>query len=256
MVRSSFLIACVFLGCVAMAPSWASSVETPSESGRFNLWHDLLDVLTLTWGGVQIAFTSPTLLYVLPAAATIGGASVADDDVKALFDGNDEEDALARAGNLYAHVYFGPAQVGLYVAGTLSGDTRLSLLGKKTMAAALGTAAIIQPLKHLTRRERPDRADRRSFPSFDAGMVSSMIPSLYAEYGVLPAALTAASAAFIGFSRIYGNKHHLSDVLTSYAIGIGWGLLIETYARRQPKWMLVPLSDSPTMLGFALHVRL
>lgn len=245
---------CVSL-CLA-SPGWASSAEAPELPGRFRLWHDLGDVLTMVWRGTRAAFVPSTLTYAVPAAAVIGVASFADDQVQAVFDKNDEEDALAHAGKVYALAYTGPVQVGLYVAGELLGDPKLSATGKKTMASLLGTAAVIQPLKSLTRRRRPDGSDRRSFPSFDTGVVSSIIPSLYADYGVVPAAVTAASAAFIGVSRIYGNKHHLSDVLTSYAIGIGWGILVETSQRRQPTWALLPMSDGHSTVGLALHLRL
>jgi membrane-associated phospholipid phosphatase len=247
---------CLCLGLCLASPGWADSDEPPEHTGRFRLWHDLGDVLSLTWGGARAAFTPSSLIYAVPAAGLIGGASFADDEVQAVFAGNDEEDALARAGTTYAIAYFGPVQAGLYVAGELLGNPKLSATGKKTMAALLGTTAVIQPLKSLTHRRRPDGSDRRSFPSFNAGAVSSMIPSLYVEYGVVPAAITAASAAFIGFSRIYGNKHYLSDVLAGYAIGIGWGVLVEIAQRRQSTWALFPLSDGQATVGLAFHLRL
>ena len=250
------LIVCLCVGLCLASPGWAESDAPPERPGRFRLWHDLGDVLSMTWGGARAAFTPSSLIYVVPAAGLIGGASFADDEVQAVFDGNDEDDALARAGTTYAIAYFGPVQAGLYVAGELLGDPKLSATGKKTIAALLGTTVVIQPLKSLTRRRRPDGSDRRSFPSFDTGAVSSIIPSLYVEYGVVPAAIAAASAAFIGFSRIYGNKHYLSDVLTSYAIGIGWGVLVEVAQRRQPTWALLPMSDGHTTVGLMFQLRL
>jgi membrane-associated phospholipid phosphatase len=250
------LVVCLCGSLWFASPGRAESNEIPEPPRRFRLWHDLGDVFSMAWRGAGEALQPSTLTYAVPAAAIIGVASFADDQVKAVFQGNDEEDALAHAGTTYALAYFGPVQAGLYVAGELLGDTKLSATGKKTMASLLGTTAVIQPLKFLTQRRRPDGSDRRSFPSFDTGAVSSIIPSLYADYGVVPAAVAAASAAFIGVSRIYGNKHHLSDVLTSYAIGIGWGILVEMAQRRRPNWALLPMSDGHAMLGLALHLRL
>ena len=209
----------------------------------------------MVWRGAGEAWQPSTLTYVVPAAAVVGLSSFADDQVEAVFQENDEDDALAYAGKIYAIAYAGPVQVGLYVAGELLGDSKLSATGKKTLASLLGTTAVIQPLKYLTKRRRPDGSDRRSFPSFNAGMVSSIIPSLYVDYGVVPAAVAAASAAFIGVSRLYANKHHLSDVLAGYAIGIGWGILVEMAQRRQPNWALLPMHDGHTV-GLALHLRL
>src|SRR5882762_4060613 len=245
------------LTVVLMAvPAWA---EHPSEErapeGRFHLIHDMGEVLTFTWGGAQTAFALPTLTYLLPTAAVVGGSSFADDQVQAQFKGHDAHDGLARAGEISSYLYYGPVQAGIYMAGELLDDPKLSATGKKALASLLGTQSIIQPLKYLTRRRRPDGSNRQSFPSAGAGAASSIIPAVYHEYGLVPATVTAGSAAFIGFSRIYGNQHHLSDVLAGYAIGVGWGLLVENYERPQSRWALVPMSEGRTMAGLALHLR-
>ena len=249
--------AVIALTVVLMAmPAWAEhpSGESAPE-GRFHLIHDMGDVLTLTWGGAQTALALPTLTYLLPAAAVVGGSSFADDQVQAQFKGHDAHDGLARAGEISSYLYYGPIQAGIYMAGELSDNLKLSDTGKKAMASLLGAQSIIQPLKYLTQRRRPDGSNRQSFPSASAGAVSSLIPAVYHEYGLVPATVTAVSAAFIGFSRIYGNQHHLSDVLAGYAIGVGWGLLVETYERHQSRWALVPMSEGRTMVGLALHLR-
>ncbi len=249
--------AVIALTVVLMAvPAWAENPQESAPEGRFHLLHDIGDVLTLTWGGAQTAFALPTLTYLLPAAAVVGGSSFADDQVQAHFKGHDERDGLARAGEISSYLYYGPIQAGLYMAGELSDNLKLSDTGKKALASLLGTQSIIQPLKYMTQRRRPDGSNRQSFPSAGAGAASSIIPAVYHEYGLLPATLTAASAVFIGFSRIYGNQHHLSDVLAGYAIGLGWGILVETYERHQSRWALVPMSDGRTMAGLELHLRL
>jgi PAP2 superfamily len=253
--RAGFLGLVLLLGWVMVVPIWATSAQVPPPTARFHLWHDVEDILTWTWGGARTAFSLPTLTYLLPAAAIIGGASVADQEVQAHFTGQDEDDALARAGTSYAMLYYGPVQAGLYIAGELSDDARLSATSKKAFASLLGAQSVIQPLKHLTRRYRPDRSNRLSFPSADVGAASSLIPAVYTGYGLVPATAAAASAAFIGFCRMYGNKHHLSDVLAGYAIGLGWGLLVETYQRRHSPWVVLPMSDGHTMVGLAFHLR-
>jgi membrane-associated phospholipid phosphatase len=245
----------LLLGWVLVVPSWANGAQVPTSAGRFRLWHDVEDILTWTWGGARTAFTLPTLTYVLPAATIVGRASFADEAVQAHFQSHDEDDGLARAGKSYALLYFGPVQGGLYMAGELAQDAQLSTTSKKAFASLLGAQSLIQPLKHLTRRWRPDGSNRLAFPSADVGAASSIIPAVYTGYGPLPATVAAASAAFIGFTRIYGNKHHLSDVLAGYAIGLGWGLLVETYHRRHAPWALLPMSDGDTMVGLAFHLR-
>jgi membrane-associated phospholipid phosphatase len=207
-------------------------------------------------GGARTAFSLSTLPYLLPAAAVVGGASFADDAVQTHFEGHDKHDALTRAGATSALLYFGPLQAGLYIAGELSYDTQLSTTGKKAFASLLGAQSLIQPLKHLTHRRPPDGSNHLSFPSADVGAASSIIPALYNDYGVVSGTIAAAAAACIGLTRIYGNQHHLSDVLTGAAIGVGWGLVVETYQRRQSPWAVLPMGDGHTMAGLAFHLRL
>src|SRR5438132_3398110 len=185
------------LTVVLMAvPAWA---EHPSEEGapegRFHLIHDMGEVLTLTWGGAQTAFALPTLTYLLPAAAVVGGASFADDQAQDHFEGHNAHDGLARAGQISSYLSYGPVQAGIYMAGELSDNLKLSDTGKKALASLLGTQSIIQPLKYLTRRRRPDGSDRHSFPSAGAGAARSLIPAVYYEYGLVPASLPPPSAS-------------------------------------------------------------
>jgi len=131
----------------------------------------------------------------------------------------------------------------------------LSTTSKKAFASLLGAQSLIQPLKYLTQRQRPDRSNRLSFPSADVGAASSLIPAVYTGYGLVPALVVGTSAAFIGVSRMAGNKHYLSDVLAGYAIGLGWGFLVEAYHRRHTPWAVLPMSDGRTMVGLAVHWR-
>src|SRR5512145_950774 len=75
---SGALALCFLTGWLAAVPGWAESPGVTAYPDRFRLWHDLQDVFTLTWGGARTAFALPTLTYGLPAAALIGGASLAD----------------------------------------------------------------------------------------------------------------------------------------------------------------------------------
>jgi hypothetical protein len=45
------------------------------------------------------------------------------------------------------------------------------------------------------------------------GAASSLIPAVYTGYGLVPALVVGTSAAFIGVSRMAGNKHYLRGFL-------------------------------------------
>ena len=94
--RTDVLIVCFCVGLCLVSPDRANSDEPPERPGRFRLWHDLGDMLSMTWGGTRAAFTLSSLTYAVPAAGLIGGASFADDEVQAVFAGNDEDDPGAR----------------------------------------------------------------------------------------------------------------------------------------------------------------
>jgi len=55
---------------------------------------------------------------------------------------------------------------------------------------------------------------------------------------------------------IYGHARHLSDVLAGYAIGLGWGQLVEADEVQQLGWALLRMSDGRTMAGVEFHLRL
>ena len=156
MKRAVIALTILFMATPASA---AAALESAPE-GHFHLLKDIEDVLQLTWGGAQTAFDLPTLTYLVPAATVVGVSSLADDQVKDAFQGHNEHDGLARAGEISSWLFYGPVQAGLYVAGELSDNLKLSITGKKAMASLLGTQSLIQPLKYLTRRRRPDGRDR------------------------------------------------------------------------------------------------
>ena len=98
---------------------------------------------------------------------------------------------------------------------------------KEKTSRALVTLVIsygsINLLKNLIDKDRPNFADRRSFPSGHAAIAFTGAELLNQEYGDLSpwysvAGYTVASATSI--LRIYGNDHWFSDVVAGAGMGI------------------------------------
>lgn len=121
----------------------------------------------------------------------------------------------------------GPFWAAVYACIFIFGPGALRPLLTPVIEAELATLVIILFLRYLTRRQRP-RADRGgrpldpwnrySFPSHHAARMIMLSVIFGAHYrgslaGMLPAAV------LIGFSRLYLEKHYLSDVLAGAAVG-------------------------------------
>jgi hypothetical protein len=90
----------------------------------------------------------------------------------------------------------------------------------------VGTSATVQGLKKLTGRTRPDGSDDYSFPSGHTANSFLAAAVLAKEYGGATAIVSYGAASFVGASRIFGGRHHFSDVLAGAVIGQLFGLLV------------------------------
>jgi membrane-associated phospholipid phosphatase len=86
------------------------------------------------------------------------------------------------------------------------------------------TAAIVLPLKHTVKEERPDGSNRFSFPSGHTATAFSSAQFMFKEYKDNNFWLSISGysfAVFTGVYRIVNNKHWLGDVVG----GAGFGIL-------------------------------
>lgn len=106
----------------------------------------------------------------------------------------------------------------------------------------LGSTVIVQSMKRIVGRERPDRSDKRSFPSGHTSSAFAAAEFLNQEFGrqrpwVSITGYAAATAT--GYLRMYNNAHWLGDVLAGAAIGMGTTRLIywinESKSRKREK---------------------
>lgn len=82
---------------------------------------------------------------------------------------------------------------------------------------------IVQPMKRIIGRARPNKSDFHSFPSGHTSTAFVAAEFLHQEYGHYSPWISIAgyaTAATTGYLRMYNNEHWLGDVLAGAAIGM------------------------------------
>lgn len=91
-------------------------------------------------------------------------------------------------------------------------------LGDFAMSVAV-TMEVVQMIKFGVDSDRPDFGSR-SFPSGHTAAAFSGASYLHARYGLCYGLPAYAVATFVGFSRIYSERHHPIDVVGGAAIAV------------------------------------
>lgn len=81
-------------------------------------------------------------------------------------------------------------------------------------------------LKEAFPETRPDRSDRRSFPSGHTSISFAAAATLENRYGWKAGIPAHVAAVFVGYARVKADKHHWYDVMAGAGIGEAAGLLI------------------------------
>lgn len=197
------------------------------------------------------------ILGTLAVAGAVGLAYAFDDDIR------DEAqrrrgrtldratDAGSLVGNPIVHLGIAGAVFG---GGVLADDQKWRDMGLMMGEAAVLADAATLVLKEAIGRGRPFtgsgkgsfrplqfESDFDSFPSMHAASSFAMA-SVVSRTAESPAVglLAYATAAFVGFSRIYEDKHWASDVLLGSAIGELAGRVVTRYHAGGRKFALVP----------------
>jgi membrane-associated phospholipid phosphatase len=131
----------------------------------------------------------------------------------------------------------GASRGGLVLAGLLVVALGTGPAGPATARAMVIVLApvnvAVESLKWSVNRPRPDGDRRRansSFPSSHAANAAAIAFVVGRRWGRLAPGFWLLSAV-VGFSRIYLNRHFLSDVLFGAAIGVGLGWMTLRWLR-------------------------
>lgn len=126
-------------------------------------------------------------------------------------------------------------------------DREGSLQFLKSAALANGITHILKPVLN---RQRPN-GKGHSFPSGHTTAAFLGAGFFQRRYGWTAGLPAYAMAAFVGYSRIESNNHHLSDVLAGAVIGIGSTYLFTT---PQNPFQISPFF-SAGQTGVAIRIR-
>ena len=110
----------------------------------------------------------------------------------------------------------------------------------------VSAAVIVQPMKRIVQRERPNRSDFRSFPSGHTSTAFVAAEFLHQEFGHYSPWISVAgyaTATATGYLRLYNNQHWLGDVLAGAAIGMASTKLVYWVNRKIKKKKML---KSPT----------
>jgi hypothetical protein len=155
---------------------------------------------------------------------------------------------------------------------TPSGSDGGSWIASKLRGVGVGMVAVglnhetTELLKDETRRERPDRTDRRSFPSGHASQATvyaSLAGRNSRSLRVCERTQVGLEAAFstlalgCAWSRVEAKKHYPSDVLAGYALGhfLATFLNDALIRTKEPESTLFQFATVGAGMGFCVDVR-
>lgn len=170
-------------------------------------------------GNDNIQWITPSTLFTTGGA--IAGIPALRKIEKAVYDGFNPSRKLTSIDD-YTQYVPAAAVFALDAAG-LKGKNRPQ---KQLLLYALGNVTatvIVQPMKRIIGRERPNKSDFHSFPSGHTSTAFVAAEFLHQEYGHYSPWISIAgyaTAATTGYLRMYNKEHWLGDVLAGAAIGI------------------------------------
>jgi membrane-associated phospholipid phosphatase len=130
--------------------------------------------------------------------------------------------------------------IGAWVAGRVMVKPKLSHLGMDLLRAQALTEIMVEPIKFITHRERPDGSDHQSFPSGHAAITFAAATVIERHLGWRNSIAAYAIASYVAASRLHDNKHYLSDIVFGAAVGTIAGRTVTEHGR--DNWTLGPMA--------------
>lgn len=116
--------------------------------------------------------------------------------------------------------------------------------GALQAAGSIGaTKLLTYGLKEAFPEWRPDRSDRKSFPSGHTSTAFAAASTLFNRQGAEVGIPALAVATLVGVARVKADKHHWYDAVAGAGLGAATGFLI-TRDRKDKVALLTPWGDT------------
>ena len=107
-----------------------------------------------------------------------------------------------------------------YGAGKAFGHQRISFVGRDIVRAQVVSQVMVQSLKYVVRRDRPDHSNNKSFPSGHSASAFATATVLQRYYGWKVGVPAYALGSYVALARMSWNRHHATDVVMGAGFGI------------------------------------
>lgn len=249
-----------------------------AEEGLFKGWSEVGDGAQRLWDESKTFVTTPIgldnygLLATLATAAAVGATYSIDNDIRSKIAEHkgDRLDKAAEAGSVIGDPFLHLGIAGaVYGGGIIAGSAKYKELGEM-----LGESVILADistffLKEAIGRERPFHGnDKGSFSPFQFKSDFDSLPSMHTASSFAMASVLAATseqflvklgyyatAAFVGYSRLYQDKHWASDIVLGAAIGELSGRVVTSYHAGKGRRITIAPTASSTGGGLLLVGR-
>ena len=132
--------------------------------------------------------------------------------------------SLERLGYHFGEIYPNAAYTGIMLIGAAFGMdralTRADIMASATVYSGLWETILKEP----TKEERPNKYDKKAFPSGHTTVAFAFASVVAAEHPWYLGVPAYALASLTGYSRINDNAHWLHDVVFGATLGISYGL--------------------------------
>jgi membrane-associated phospholipid phosphatase len=215
----------------------------------------------------KLFVTAPVDPYLVPTAVVAGAFALTyafDKDIRSKVAGMHSgtlrslTDAGSLAGNPFIHI---GAAAAIYGAAAVADSPRYMLLGQQLGEALFLADGSTLVLKQAVGRGRPAtgdgnadfrpfqfKTDYDSLPSMHTASSFAVAHVLASKTESVPAkVLYYAAASFVGFSRLYQDKHWTSDLIIGAAIGeLAGNSVTRYYGLKKSAWTVAPLAIEGT----------